>query len=479
MLLRQSALYLLANVVAASLGFLSVIVLTRLVGPAVYGSFVLVMSLGTVLSTIFFTWQRHAILRYQSEQAADVRLSLLAGYMLTLALHPVALVALIYIMRVPVEKGLAAVMLAAAGAFYELGQEVLRARQLVPAYVRGVIVRSLASLSFCLVAVWLGAGGLGLVSAVALAYVFSAAISARAVWAAPCMPADRATLVRLARYGVPITFSGAFVALTLALDRFVLYTLIGTEAVGIYGAAADFVRQCAVLPAISASFALAPLAVAGLRSETEGTTRGHLTHGAELLLAVMLPVAVGLAIAAPQVAGTIFGPQYRAVATDLIPILAFAFLAHSISQQYVQLSFSLAEKPQLFIVHTGSIFVINLILMVPLVKLFGVTGAAISLLVSELAGVVVGIVLFRWAYPMPMVTEASLRIVLAAAAMALVCLPVRQLVERTDVVGLIAVVASGALTYAAAVVILDIADLRSAAGRRFALWRNKAGATGR
>jgi O-antigen/teichoic acid export membrane protein len=473
MMLRQSILYLAANGLAAAIGFLSVIVLTRLVAPAEYGVFIVAMSLGTVLSTCFFTWQRHAILRFQSEDRADVRLSLLVGYGLTLALHPIAVLILVYVFRIPMEKALAAVLLAAAGAFFELGQEILRARQRVTAYVRGALLRSFTSFAFCLTAVWLGAGGLGLVAAVIGGYLFSTMLLAGHVWSRPRASPCAATLVRLATYGLPITMSGAFVALTLALDRFVLYSVLGTEAAGVYGATAEFIRQCAIIPAISVSLALAPLAVSNMKKEDGNITSGHMADGAELLFAVMLPAAVGLAIAAPHLAETILGPDYRAAAITLIPILAFAFFAHSVSQQYVQLSFGLAERPSLYIFHTGSIFALNLVLMLPLVKAFGIQGAALSLLISETAGVFIGLWMARKAYPLPRIDGRIARIVGAVMIMALVCGATRYLMHRTDALGLAVMVTIGALTYAASAIALDVAHARtpvlafaaSAAGR--------------
>jgi O-antigen/teichoic acid export membrane protein len=462
MLLRQSLLYLVANGLAAVIGFLSVVVLTRLVTPAEYGIFVIAMSFGTMLSTCFFTWQRHAILRFQSEREADVRLSLLAGYLATLALHPVALLALLTVFSIPLHKAMAAVLLAAAGAFYELGQEILRARQLVGAYVRGIVVRSFASLSLCLVAVWLDTGGLGLVAAVIASYLISAGSNVVRIWARPRAPASKDELTRLAAYGLPITLSGIFVALTLALDRFVVYTLLGTEAVGIYGATADFIRQCAILPALSASLAIAPLAVANLGDNEGTTTTRNLADGAELLLAILLPAVIGLSIAAPQVAGTILGPDYRATATALIPVLAFAFLAHVLSQQYVQLSFALARRPQFYIIHTGSIFLVNAMLIVPLVKTWGAYGAAVSLLASEAFGVCLGFAMSRYAFPLPLIGARLIRIFVAAVVMAAACLLVQQWVQRTDLPGLMAIVVAGVVSYALTALSLDVGRLRSA-----------------
>ena len=251
MLLRQSALYMTANVAAAVLGFASVMMLTRLVAPADYGVFVVAVGIGNVYATLTFTWLRHAILRFQSQPGADVRLSALAGYGLTLLVHPLALAVLLAVFHVPTTTALAVVLFAAAMALFELGQEIQRARQQIRGYVIGTVMRGALSFAFCVCAVLLGGTGLTLVVAMAAGYAVAAALQARRIWAAPRFSADRTTLLRLARYGGPITVSGGFVALTLALDRFAVFALLGADAAGTYGAAADFVRQCAILPAVS------------------------------------------------------------------------------------------------------------------------------------------------------------------------------------------------------------------------------------
>jgi O-antigen/teichoic acid export membrane protein len=460
MLIRQSLLYMLANTAAAVFGFSSVIVLTRLVTPAEYGVFVVAVSLGSVFATGLFTWLRHAVLRFQSETDADVRLSALAGYGLTLLAYPVILLVLFAAFRVPLEKAAAAVLFASCIALFELGQEILRARQRVPNYILGTVTRSALSFVFCICAVLLGGGGLSLVVAMAAGYATAAVLLAPRIWAAPRSPPSRATLLTLARYGLPITLSGVTVALTLALDRFALFVLVGTDAAGIYGASADFVRQCAVLPAISASMAIAPLAVSALKRDDGAVTSRHLADGLELLVAVMLPAVVGLAIAAPQLAGTILGPEYRAAATSLIPIFAFAMLAHTLSQQYVQLSFGLANKPQLYIWHTGANLLVNMILMVPMIRLFGLNGAALSLLISESFGVVLGLYMSRRAFALPIVPERLGRIALATALMALATIGMQRLVGRTDVVGLVSLVAVGCASYVFAAVLLDAVGAR-------------------
>ncbi len=464
MLIKQSMLYMIANVAAAVIGFSSVFVLTRLVMPGEYGLFVVAVGIGNVCATALFTWLRHAVLRFQSEADADVRLSALSGYALTLFAYPIVLLILLTVFRVPLEKAAAAVLFASCIALFELGQEVLRAQQRVPLYVFGTVARSTLTFAFCIGSVLLGGGGLVLVVAMAAGYATAALLLSPRIWSRPRVPPTRATIMKLARYGLPITLSGVFVALTLALDRFALFALVGTDAAGVYGATADFVRQCAILPAISASLAIAPLAVSALnRDDTAATTR-HLADGLELLIAVMLPAVVGLAIAAPQVAGTLLGPDYRAAATGLIPILALAIFAHTLSQQYVQLSFGLANKPQLYIWHTGANFIVNLILMVPLIQWFGLTGAAMSLLISECFGVLLGFFLTRQAFTLPIVPGRLARILAAVGVMAMVTSFVQSLGVRVDVLGLLLLVGSGAFAYITAAVLFDAVGVRQRLG---------------
>lgn len=462
-LFRQSAAYMIANLLAAGVGFASVMLLTRLVEPAQYGIYVVAVGLATVVSSLGFTWLRHAIMRFQSEPSADVRLAALAGLFLTLAVFPLAFAVLTQLFGVTIHVALAALAFAAAMMLFELGQELLRARQNVKAQALAGVSRSVLSLAFAVAWVLAGFGGLGLAAGITMSYLVIAVASGPAVWRAPRKPFDRDTLGMLARYGLPITLSGLFVGLSLSLDRLVLAWILGAEPAGIYGAVADFVRQCAILPAISASMSIAPIAVAALADDRGEVVTDGLRDGVELLLAVLLPTVVGLAIAAPEVAAIILGPSYRAAAPTLIPIVAFAFMAHMISQQYIQLSFSLAKKPGYFIIHTGLILAVNLTLMAPMVRWLGLHGAALSLLIAESTGVLAGYLFARKVFPLPIGLHRLIRVAGSVVIMAAATWVVRQTVAGSDSTRLMAIVGTGILSYVAAAYWFDVVRIRGLA----------------
>jgi O-antigen/teichoic acid export membrane protein len=133
---------------------------------------------------------------------------------------------------------------------------------------------------------------------------------------------------------------------------------------------------------------------------------------------------------------------------------------HMLSQQYVQLSFSLANKPGLYSLHTGAILAVNAIAIVPLVLWLGLIGAAVSFLLAEIFGVAFGLLLAHRTYPLPLIPGRAARIVLATAGMGLVAFGVQRLLGRVDVIGLTAIVAAAGLTYVALLIALDIFEAR-------------------
>ncbi len=129
MLIRQTSTYMVAHGTSAALGFLSVILFTRLLTPAEYGIYVVALSVAGIISALLFTWVRLSVLRFESEgERTDIRLTALAAYLISVLTLPAALGVTVFALAVPFDKALAAILLAAALGLFELGQEILRAR---------------------------------------------------------------------------------------------------------------------------------------------------------------------------------------------------------------------------------------------------------------------------------------------------------------------------------------------------------------
>jgi O-antigen/teichoic acid export membrane protein len=458
--LQQTFQYSVASAVSAIIGLLSAICFTRLLSPEEYGVYVVGLSTAGVVSAVLFTWVRVSALRFQSEGGSvDVRKTVLLAYLISVLAAPVALVVATLTTSVPHERTLAAIGFALGLGLFEIGQELLKSRLQSFAFMAASITRACLAFVFCLVAASLGGGGLGQLTMVTLAYFITATAFAAIIWRGPLAPIDFAQLRQFAWFGVPVTISGLVFAIHAALDRMLVFHFMGDSAAGQYGAAADLVRQIILIPATSIASATIPLAVRAFAGGGEQDARQHLELSFEILLAVILPAVVGFALTSNFVAGIVLGSEYRETASQILPILAFAWLFQSITQSYVHVSFHLAKRPLLITLQGVGMLLINLLTMPLLTIRFGLPGAASALVVTEIFGMGLGWLLARRAFPLPFNAWHVSRIGLATVAMGLVLAGLKLLLPA-GVVSFGVIVTCGCATYLAAAFALDIVGIR-------------------
>jgi O-antigen/teichoic acid export membrane protein len=360
-------------------------------------------------------------------------------------------------------RALAVVGFALGLGLFEIGQELLKSRLQSLAFAAASITRACVAFLLCLVAASLGGGGLGQLAMVALTYFITATIFAAVIWRGPMASFDVIELRQFARFGVPITVSGFVFAIHAALDRMLVFYLMGDAAAGYYGASADLVRQIILIPATSIAAATIPLAVRTFASGGEQEARRHLELSFEILLAVIIPAVVGFALTSNFVASIVLGSEYRETALQILPILAFAWLFQSITQSYVHVSFHLAKRPFLVTLQGIGMLLANLVTMPILTVRYGLPGAAWALVITELFGMGLGWFLARRAFSLPFNAWHVARICLATLVMGLV-LAGLKLMLPTGWVSFCIIVAAGCATYAAAALVLDIAGVRKSLG---------------
>lgn len=459
-MLRQTFQYSIASLVSAIIGLLSAICFTRLLSPEEYGVYVVGLSTAGVVSAVLFTWVRVSALRFQSEGGSvDVRKTGLAAYLLAALASPLALVIATLASQVSLQRNLAAVGFALGLGLFELGQELMKARLQSHAFMAASVTRACLAFVLCLAAALLGGGGFGQLTMAALAYVLTTMLFARVIWRGPLAPVNVIALKDFARFGVPLTISGFVFAIHAALDRMLVFHLMGDAAAGHYGASADLVRQIILIPATSIASATIPLAVRAFASDGAQSARRHMETSFEILLAALLPAVVGFAITSNFVASIILGPEYTETATQILPILVFAWLFQSITQSYVHVSFHLAKKPMLMTLQGGGMLIVNLLAMTVMIGRFGLIGAAAALVITEMLGTLLGWTLARKAFPLPFNLWHVSRIAVATAAMAVVLAGLKPWFP-VGIAGFAVLVISGAATYLVAAVSLDVIGIR-------------------
>lgn len=282
MLNRHFSIYLAAYILPAAVGFFAITTYTRLLSPAEYGVYVVGLSIASILGAIFFAWIKLSVSRYQAmSPEVDFRGTAMVAFALTVsALCATAPLTFLFHRDVSYELLLASVFVAITANAVDVGQEFERAKLRPYRFAAIAIVRSLSSVGFGLLAIYLGWGGLGLLAAFGLGSLTGIILNLAgdqtriARW-------QKSQLTQLARYGLPLTIGGLSVALYSTSDRLIVAYLLGKDAAGIFGVAADLPRQFLVMLASSVAAATVPIVFRTLSQEGHAETRERLNESLE------------------------------------------------------------------------------------------------------------------------------------------------------------------------------------------------------
>src|SRR5215831_80485 len=174
MLIGKSAINLAGNVVSAALGLVNVVVFTRWFGPADYGVYVIGLGFASVISTLLSTWLRLPILREQARgDGTDIRAYVAIGFAASSLIAPVAFLFGLAA-GLPPRAATASVLFALAMGYYEILQELLRARLQAFTMMKATVLRSVLIPVLGLASSLVGPSGTLLLVSSTLAYALTA-----------------------------------------------------------------------------------------------------------------------------------------------------------------------------------------------------------------------------------------------------------------------------------------------------------------
>lgn len=472
MISPYALIYLVAYMVPAVIGFVALILYTHLLSPAEYGLYVIGVSIAGIVAAMFFAWVRLSVSRYQARSPElDLRAEAIVAYGATVVVLACVTPIALFIIRPNIGFGVVAgsLFLALSLTAFDISQEFRRAQLNPLRFMAVAVLRSTLALVLGLVVIELGGGGLGLLVTIGASFLLAnvLGLASGLVLGRPGKAAQPLRLrsvdylAQFFRYGLPFSLGALAISLHGALDRLSVAYLLGQSGAGYYGLAADLTRQILNLLAASVASAMFPIAFRSFASAGATATRERLKEGAELLLALIAPVAVWLALSADIVATTLLGAQFQTSVAALLPVLALARMCGAINQFYLQVSFQLAEKPMLQVAHDSMILVLNLALLFPLTLAFGLPGTAAAVLIAEAFGIAIGTWLSRNAFRLPFDVWRTARVLAATVVMAAATYAAKTIAGGHGLVTLLSVAGAGGLAYASAAMLFDVAGIRA------------------
>lgn len=478
MLLRHSALYFLARGVPGTINLFAITIYTRLLLPAEYGNYALVLAGVNLCSAVFFQWLQLGALRFRSaytDRPERFFATVLAGYLGTVALSAflglTGLVSILAVEAVPepvlgvlIESWLLGLGLLWVSAMFELQLSLVTSELRPDRYGAMALGRSVLALALATSLISLGLGAHGVLLGLLLASVVTVAGPVwRTFGGSRLRDCDPVLLRQFGSYGAPLTATAALLFVISSSDRFLIEGFLGSAAVGRYAAAYDLTQFTLGTLMHIINLAAFPLIVQALEQRGPEAARCRLEQLCTFLLGLSLPSALGLALLAEPVAGVFLGDLFRDEATSLVRLVALAMLLAGLKSYYFDLSFQLARSTGIQLWIGGVAAGVNLLLNLWWIPRFGPIGAAAATIVAYGLGLGLSFGLGRWCprrvLRLPWPGRDVTRIVCASAIMALAVLAIETWLPRSGF-RLVLPVAGGVVVYVLALLALDVAGVR-------------------
>ncbi len=229
---------------------------------------------------------------------------------------------------------------------------------------------------------------------------------------------DRAVWRRVCAYGLPLALSGALAWVPGNGIRFVIEHGLGLAAVGLFSVGWTLGQRACAFAAMLVTAAAFPIA---LRLEAGGQpdrAMAQLALNGALLCAVLLPTAAGLILLAPPLAELAVSAPYLSATLAVLPIATLAGLVKNLRSHFANQPFLLAQKTG----WTLALDVLETALFLGLAAIgldrLGLVGAAWGALAAVSVGAALSFAIAVRRLGMPLPLGHLLRIAAATLAMA-------------------------------------------------------------
>jgi O-antigen/teichoic acid export membrane protein len=426
----QILYFFLARGLPALIGLASIAVYTKLLVPAEYGILSICVVVGTCVNLGLFHWLQAGIQRLYPHYDHRARSNQLLGVLLLA--YPIYLAVVL----------LCAALVIASAAFTYLRPQVILAcaalAMLLPAFESNLalaIARS-DSASYALLAggrasLALGAGllliyGLGPIAenavwGLCIGLFLATSIFGYRVWFGGRWDINSAKPVaqELLRYGGPMSLALLFSYLTVAADRLLIGTFLGATAVGLYVAGYDLVHQAVSAVMGTISMAIAPHVYRSHAAGRIGQTRSNLSNLLLWQVAIGVPLAVLLLVAAPRLCALLLGGSYAAASVIVVQLIAISALLSNMRAFYFDMAFHIALRTDLILRILALVAIINVAANLVLIPIFGVVAAGYAAILSHAVGLLMSILIGRSVHRIPLWSANLGKIFVAVAVMLL------------------------------------------------------------
>jgi O-antigen/teichoic acid export membrane protein len=430
MLLKNTLLYLPAQVIGPLAQLVAMIVWTHLVDEPTLGVITLVTATHELMQIVFLAWWSQYALRFLGRYRDDkdaARFHRTENAVLFVSCVLQSGVVLIILFRVIAPE--AGTSLAAATVAYVATRtlnlyfgERARARHQVAVYTIQQIVGPLFGFLIGLLLIRLvGRSAEWPLAGYAIAQLAAALVvlpwigCGRGLW-----PLDREIVDHALRYGIPLIVGGALGWIGLNASRFVVNEAMGVAAAGLFAVGYGLGQRAAAFAAMLVTAAAFPLAVRSMERHGSRIAMQQLADNSALLLAILAPSITGVFVLRHEIVQLTIARPFQDVTLAILPLSMLAGSIRSLRAHFVDQTFLLHNRTRLLAIVAAVDAAATLALSFVFVHRWGLTGGVMATVVAATLAATVSLAIALAKFDLRLPLDHLVPITVATAAMSAV-----------------------------------------------------------
>jgi O-antigen/teichoic acid export membrane protein len=428
MLLRQTLLYLPAQIIGPLFQLVAMVVWTHVVDEHTLGIITLVTATHELLQIGFLAWWSQYALRFfgryqDSHSAARFYRTENTILLLSVILQSIFMIGVLQLVIAPDADAWLLVATLAYVVTRSLNLyigERARVRQQIGVYsiqqILGPAVGFLVGLVFIKTfgasAAW-PLAGYAIAQLVAALVVLPVIGHGRKFW-----PVDREIIDHALRYGIPLIIGGALGWVGLNASRFIVNHLQGVAAAGLFAVGYGLGQRAAAVAAMLVTAAAFPLAVKHMEQGGSKAAMRQLADNSALLIAILAPSILGIFMLRAEIVHLLIAVPFQAVTLAVLPLSMLAGSIRNLRAHYGDQVFLLHSRTRLMIIIAAIDATMTVLLSVVCIRYWGLIGAAGATALSAAAAAAVSFSIGFARFGLTLPIGHLLRIAVANLAMA-------------------------------------------------------------
>jgi O-antigen/teichoic acid export membrane protein len=260
-------------------------------------------------------------------------------------------------------------------------------------------------------------------------------------------PLDREIVSHALHYGTPLIISGALGWVGLNASRFVVNDILGVAAAGLFAVGYGLGQRAATFAAMLVTAAAFPIAVKSMERHGSKVAMRQLADNSALLIAILAPCVTGIFMLRVEIVHLLIAPAFQAVTLAILPLSVLAGSIRSLRAHFVDQTFLLHNRTRLLAVVATIDAGVTVLLSFVFVHYWGLTGAAGATVVAALVAAITSFVIAFSRFGLTLPIEHLIPLIAATAIMAAL---LKMLPEASSMIILAAHVVVGGAIYVAA-----------------------------